>query len=73
MQADGFVGLQDAIASCPVDCIHWVQKDQLPALEYVMKNQVKVTDVGTMMGGAGGHVADVFAAADQFLKTRDKE
>lgn len=64
--------LQDAIASCPVDCIHWVEKDQLPALEYVMANQVQVTDVGTMMGGAG-HVADVFAAADQFLKKRKKE
>ena len=65
-------GLQDAIASCPVDCIHWVQKEQLPSLEYVMRNKVKVTDVGTMMGGAG-HVADVFAAATQFLKKRDKQ
>ena len=65
-------GLQDAIASCPVDCIHWVEKEQLPSLEYVMRNKVKVTDVGTMMGGAG-HVADVFAAATQFLKKRDKE
>lgn len=65
--------MQDAIASCPVDCIHWVQKDQLPALEHVMANKVKVTDVGTMMGGAGGHQADVFAAAAQFLKKRDKE
>ena len=65
-------GFQDAIASCPVDCIHWVEKDQLPSLEYVMRNKVKVTDVGTMMGGAG-HVADVFAAATQFLKKRDKE
>lgn len=49
-----------------------MQKDQLPALEYVMANQVQVTDVGTMMGGAG-HVADVFASADQFLKKRKKE
>lgn len=64
--------LQDAIASCPVDCIHWVEKEQLPSLEYVMRNKVQVTDVGTMMGGAG-YVADVFAAATQFLKKRDKE
>lgn len=63
---------QDAIASCPVDCIHWVEKDQLPSLEYVMRNKVQVTDVGTMMGGAG-HVADVFAAAARFLKKRDQE
>ena len=64
--------LQDAIASCPVDCIHWVEKDQLPALEYVMRNKVPVTDVGTMMGGAG-YRADVFAAAASFLKKREKE
>ena len=64
--------VQDAIASCPVDCIHWVEKDQLPALEYVMANKVTVTDVGTMMGVAG-YVADVFASADQFLKKRKKE
>lgn len=64
--------LQDAIASCPVDCIHWVEKDQLPALEYVMRNKVPVTDVGTMMGGAG-YRADVFAAAANFLKKREKE
>lgn len=28
---------QAAIDSCPVDCIHWVDKDKLPALEYVMQ------------------------------------
>lgn len=49
-----------------------MEKDQLPALEYVMANKVRVTDVGTMMGGAGS-VADVFATADQFLKKRKKE
>lgn len=64
--------IEDAIASCPVDCIHWVEKDQLPALEYVMRNKVRVTDVGTMMGGAG-YRADVFAAAANFLKKREKE
>ncbi|KAL3143444.1 hypothetical protein ABBQ38_002261 [Trebouxia sp. C0009 RCD-2024] len=64
--------IEDAIASCPVDCIHWVKKEQLPSLEYVMRNKVQVTDVGTMMGGAG-HVSDVFAAATQFLKKRDKD
>lgn len=64
--------IEDAIASCPVDCIHWVEKNQLPALEYVMRNQVKVTDVGTMMGGAGS-VADVFAIAARFEKKREQE
>lgn len=27
--------LQTAIDSCPVDCIHWVEKSELPALEHV--------------------------------------
>ncbi len=30
-------GRQDAVDSCPVDCIHWVQKDELAALEWVMQ------------------------------------
>jgi hypothetical protein len=34
--------IQSAIDSCPVSCIHWVQKDQLPALEYVMQVRVRV-------------------------------
>ena len=37
-----------------------------------MRNKVPVTDVGTMMGGAG-YRADVFAAAANFLKKREKE
>ena len=28
--------LQAAIDSCPVDCIHWVDKEELPFLEHVM-------------------------------------
>ncbi|GFH15287.1 uncharacterized protein HaLaN_11486, partial [Haematococcus lacustris] len=34
-QLDDEEHLQDAIDSCPVSCIHWVQKADLPALEYV--------------------------------------
>lgn len=40
---------QTAIECCPVSCIHWVERDQLPALEYVMR-QLKRTDVGIMAG-----------------------
>jgi hypothetical protein len=29
--------LQMAVESCPVDCIHYVQRSQLPLLEFVMK------------------------------------
>ena len=28
--------------SCPVSCIYWTTKEQLPALEYVMQNRVQV-------------------------------
>lgn len=31
--------LQTAIDSCPVDCIHWVERSELPALEYVCQNK----------------------------------
>lgn len=30
--------LDTAIQSCPVDCIHWVERSELPALEYVCHN-----------------------------------
>lgn len=45
-------GAQAAIDSCPVSCIHWVQKEELAALEWVM--QVHMTsrvNVGAMMCG----------------------
>jgi hypothetical protein len=33
--------IQASIDSCPVSCIHWVQKEDLPALEYVMQVRMK--------------------------------
>ena len=62
---------QDAIDSCPVDCIHWVSKDQLPALEYVTRFRSKRNSVANMMSGMGA-TSDVFAAAAQFLKIRKR-
>lgn len=64
--------MQDAILSCPVDCIHWVRRDELPSLEYMTQKMSQRVDVGTMMGGAGGSVNDVFSAADRFIKSRGK-
>lgn len=32
--------IQAAIEACPVSCIHWVTKDDLPALEFVTQNKV---------------------------------
>lgn len=65
--------LQAAIDACPVSCIHWVERDQLPGLEYVMQNVVPRENVGVMMAGQGRPVEDVFAATDRFLKQRARK
>lgn len=64
--------LQSAIDSCPVNCIHWVQKQDLPALEYVMQNRVERVNVGVMMAGQG-RVTDVFDATMSFMKERKRK
>ncbi|GBF99059.1 hypothetical protein Rsub_11830 [Raphidocelis subcapitata] len=64
--------LQSAIDSCPVSCIYWTTKDQLPALEYVMQNRVERVNVGIMMAGQG-RVDDVFSATESFLKERRRK
>jgi len=61
--------LQCAIDSCPVDCIHWVDRQQLPVLEFVMASVDRVS-VGVMMAGQGA-VTDPFAAAVSYSKLRD--
>lgn len=58
--------------SCPVNCIHWVQKQDLPALEYVMQNRVERVNVGVMMAGQG-RVTDVFDATMSFMKERKRK
>ena len=30
--------IEEAMDTCPVECIHWVSKEQLAPLEYVMQN-----------------------------------
>ena len=61
---------QAAIDSCPVNCIHWTQREQLPALEYVMQNRMGRCNVGIMMSGCGSSRGDVWAATEAFLKER---
>lgn len=36
--ADDVDAIQEAVESCPVDCIYYVQRDQLALLEFVMKS-----------------------------------
>lgn len=62
--------IQASIDSCPVSCIHWVEKADLPALEYVMqKKMTQRVNVAVMMGGQGGQM-DVFSSTATFLKER---
>jgi ferredoxin len=62
--------LQSAIDSCPVSCIHWVERADLPALEHVMQNVLtERVNVGVMMAGQG-RVVDVFDATASFIKQR---
>jgi ferredoxin len=61
--------INTAIDACPVSCIHWVARDQLPVLEHVMSRLPRV-NVGVMAAGQGGAVADVFQASATFVKQR---
>ena len=54
-----------------MDCIHWVDREQLPALEYVMQKRMGRTNVGVMMSGQGASNGDVFELAIRFLKLRE--
>jgi len=65
--------IQAAIESCPVSCIHWVQRDDLPALEFVTQFKVPRVNVGVMMAGQGGSVIDVWDATGKFLKDREEK
>lgn len=57
--------IQDAINSCPVDCIHWVRKQELPILEYVVQEGAASKRVGVaiMNGNPGRRAHDPFDAA----------
>lgn len=55
---------------CPVSCIHWVDKADLPALEYVMRNRTSRPNVAVMMSGQGGAVQDVWDSTAKYLKER---
>lgn len=63
--------IQCAIDSCPVDCIHWVEREQLPFLEHVAVNYEKVS-VGIMQSQTGV-VTDPFEAASSFQKMRQRK
>ena len=59
--------------ACPVSCIHWVEKADLPALEFVVRNKVGRPNVAAMMSGQGGTIADVWSATVKYLKMRKQK
>lgn len=65
--------LQEAMDACPVSCIHWVSKNDLPALEFVTANKLKRVNVGVMMAGQGGATDDVWDVAARYLKEREEK
>ena len=51
-----------------------MEKDQLPALEYVMQRHLTARpNVGVMMSGAGDSVPDVFSATVRYVKKRQEK
>eukprot|EP00850_Spirogloea_muscicola_P009891 SM000056S18009 [mRNA] locus=s56:633813:641862:+ [translate_table: standard] len=57
---DAVPKVQEAIDTCPVNCIHWVSAQQLSLLEDEMR---RVERVGMMLAGMGSKGVDVFSQA----------
>eukprot|EP00276_Gloeochaete_wittrockiana_P007209 CAMPEP_0184655690 /NCGR_PEP_ID=MMETSP0308-20130426/14339_1 /TAXON_ID=38269 /ORGANISM="Gloeochaete witrockiana, Strain SAG 46.84" /LENGTH=271 /DNA_ID=CAMNT_0027092373 /DNA_START=333 /DNA_END=1148 /DNA_ORIENTATION=+ len=63
---DSIFKMQEAIDTCPVSCIHWVDEDFLKVLEEERAKQ-KMLNVGLLMSNLGD-VRDVFNAANLRLQ-----
>ncbi|KAJ7551091.1 hypothetical protein O6H91_07G133500 [Diphasiastrum complanatum] len=58
--------LKTAIESCPVNCIHWVEREDLPILEHLMCPQPK-SSCG-VYGGGWERPSNIFMAARTFKR-----
>ncbi len=57
-----------------VSCIHWVEKEQLAALEYVIQNKTGPrVNVGVMMANQGKAMEDIFSLTARYMKEREKK
>jgi hypothetical protein len=63
--------VQSALDSCPVNCIHYVEKDDVPILEYLMKGWER-PGVG-VFGGRWERPPNVFSAAKDFKKKLERQ
>ncbi|KAL7000581.1 hypothetical protein U1Q18_001731 [Sarracenia purpurea var. burkii] len=61
--------IQQAIDSCPVDCIHWTSAAQLSLLEDEMR-RVERVNVALMLSGMGSASVDVFRMASSRWQKR---
>ncbi|CAL1352486.1 unnamed protein product [Linum trigynum] len=61
--------VQQAIESCPVDCIHWTSAAQLSLLEDEMR-RVERVNVALMLSGMGSASVDVFRMASSRWEKR---
>ncbi|KAJ7948458.1 Chaperone protein dnaJ [Quillaja saponaria] len=61
--------VQQAIDSCPVDCIHWTSAAQLSLLEDEMR-RVERVNVAFMLSGMGSASVDVFRTASSRWEKR---
>lgn len=61
--------VQQAIDSCPVDCIHWTSAAQLSLLEDEMR-RVERVNVAIMLSGMGAASTDVFRMASSRWEKR---
>ncbi|KAI8551385.1 hypothetical protein RHMOL_Rhmol06G0181900 [Rhododendron molle] len=64
--------VQQAIDSCPVDCIHWTSAPQLSLLEDEMR-RVERVNVGLMLSGMGSASMDVFRMASSRWQKRQSK
>ncbi|OVA19872.1 DnaJ domain [Macleaya cordata] len=58
--------IQVSVDSCPVNCIHWVDKEELAVLEFLIRPQPK--EAYGVFGGGWQRPSNVFMAAQFFQK-----
>ncbi|KAL3693470.1 hypothetical protein R1sor_007121 [Riccia sorocarpa] len=66
--ADDESTIKDAIKACPVDCILWVDRAKLPALEFIMSKQPRLPVGIDSYSYVGVRMENVFTGAEKFLK-----
>ncbi|XP_062010178.1 chaperone protein dnaJ C76, chloroplastic-like [Rosa rugosa] len=68
---DDDLKIEVSVDSCPVNCIHWVEREELPVLEFLI--QPRPTEGHGIFGGGWERPANVFMAAKSFNKQLKEE